>query len=337
MIINGMIRISNTAKITHQYDIKREWLMKKWAGFILVLALLLLTTAAMAADLTIVTQSGTAASLSDNVWTLLGGTYTVSGSTKTESIVVTGTSKVTLNGVTIDMDESGTVIPTVSALTVRNGSVELVVKGSNVLRGVCGIQLFNSKSSVTMTGDGRITAVGSAGAGIGSRQNGPGGNITIGGTMTVWAYCAQSDAAIGAGASGSIGNISIKDNPVINARSPYEYSDNNKYVKPMTGIGSGWKGKAGNISISGGTVNAYGANGGAAIGTGLNASVGSITITGSSVVTAIATKGQLFNADGYVNTASYGMAGIGDGQLGHMTGDITIDQNSDGSVVAWGA
>jgi hypothetical protein len=90
------------------------------------------------------------------------------------------------------------------------------------------------------------------------------------------------------------------------------------------GIGGGWSGDGGTITISGGTVTATGGNGGAGIGGGNGGDGGTITISGGTVT---ATGGDYGAGIGGGGSIDIGFVVYGDG------GTITI---SDGTVTATG-
>ena len=136
------------------------------------------------------------------------------------------------------------------------GDAHIVLKGTNTVMSLPmdhpAIQAGGSGTTLAISGDGSLTATGSAsGAGIGTGHNGTCGNITInGGTVT----------ATG-GESGA-------------------------------GIGSGIESTCGNITINGGTVTATGGDGAAGIGSGLFGKYESIAIReGITSVTATAGYG----------------------------------------------
>ncbi len=105
------------------------------------------------------------------------------------------------------------------------------------------------------------------------------------------------------------------------------------------GIGSGWKATCGDITISGGTVNASSSKAGAGIGSGnLNSSCGAITISGGTVIASSgdagagigsgvsrSSCGAITITGGTVNTSSSDFgAGIGSGYSKSSCGAITI-------------
>lgn len=123
-----------------------------------------------------------------------------------------------------------------------------------------------------------------------------GKTLTIQGDGSLTAKGDDEGAGIGSGYEGSCGHITIKGGTVTATGGGNS-----------AGIGSGNLGNCGNITISGGTVSATGGSYGAGIGSGSEASCGNITISGGTVS---ATGGKL-------------AAGIGSGEEGNC-GSITI-------------
>ena len=170
-----------------------------------------------------------------------------------------------------------------------------------------------NNGTVTISG-GEVTATSKNGAGIGSGISGAGGTIEIsGGTVTATSQGdntgGNSGAGIGGGQSGAGGTIIISGGTVTATSG----GDGTAYFGRGAGIGGGENGAGGTIEISGGTVTATSKGDGAGIGGGYNADGGTITISSGTV-----------NA-----TANFG-AGIGGGQSG-TGGTITI---SGGTVTA---
>ena len=184
-----------------------------------------------------------------------------------KSISIAAGASVTLSDVTIsDYSHPG--------LTCL-GSATITLVGTNSVAtthyDVLAIQAGPSGTTLEIKGDGSLTATsGSDAAGIGSRNHGKCGNITIsGGTVT--ATGGSDGAGIGSGVTGSCGNITISGGTVTATGG-----------SNGAGIGSGNHGKCGNITISGGTVTATGSNRGAGIGSGYEGKCGNITISGGS-------------------------------------------------------
>ena len=156
-----------------------------------------------------------------------------------------------------------------SGVTISNGQIAcsgnatIILMGTNSVTagvGKAAIKIGGSGTTLTITGSGSLTATGSHNcAGIGTENNGSGGNIVInGGTVT--ATGGNSGAGIGTGRAKNATNT------------------------------------CGDITINGGTVIAQGGNSGAGIGTGLssmssasNNTCGAITI-GTGVISVTAKK-----------------------------------------------
>ena len=263
------------------------------------------------------------------------GTYTVIGSTTSNSITVnpgiTGDVNLTLNNVNINVSSTHNK----AALSVgTNSTVNLTLIGSNTLRsgdncagvqvpqnatlvitqqstgtlnaygGYCGAGIgggdYGSGGTVTING-GSVTATGDYAAGIGGGYYGNGGTVSIhGGTVTATGNTGA--AGIGSGQFGNDGSVTIHGG-VVFATGNYG-----------AGIGGGQYGSGGSTSIHGGTVTATGNNGGAGIGSGQFGNDGSVTIHGGTVTA----------------TGNNGSAGIGGGYYG-SGGTISI---SGGTVAA---
>ena len=186
------------------------------------------------------------------------------------------------------------------------GNATIVLKGSNVIsasseQGSAIKPYYEEGSTLTIQGNGSLTATGKVGIGFGPWDSGR-GNITIaGGNITA---IGNRGAGIGSGEMGYFyGNITISGGTV-----------NATGSNGAAGIGSGAENAlCGNILISGGTVNATGGNGAPGIGAGNNGSTcGTITIT-NDVTSVTATKGS-----GAYNSIGKGNSGWG------TCGTITI-------------
>ena len=185
------------------------------------------------------------------------------------------------------------------------GNATIILKGTNIVRGFHGFFpgiFIPASHTLTIQGDGKLTATPFDGGGGKARGAGIGGgfypcgdcgNIVIkdGDITAIGGYTA---AGIGAAADRNCGNITISGGVV--------KANGGKYG---AGIGSGYSGTSSSnssnynkILISGGTVEAKGGELAAGIGTGLGVShnSGPITIT-SGVIQVIATRG----ADPYGN------------------------------------
>ena len=186
------------------------------------------------------------------------------------------------------------------------GNATIVLKGSNVIsasseQGSAIKPYYEEGSTLTIQGNGSLTATGKVGIGFGPWDSGR-GNLTIaGGNITA---IGKGGAGIGSGESGYFyGNITISGGTV-----------NATGSNGAAGIGSGAENAScGNILISGGTVNATGGNYAPGIGAGNHgSSCGTITIT-NDVTSVTATKGS----DAY-NSIGKGNSGWG------TCGTITI-------------
>ena len=180
-------------------------------------------------------------------------------------------------------------------------SIFIAAEASVTLSGVT-ISDF-SHPGLTCLGSATITLVGSNSVATKQVYNpaiqaGPmGTTLEIKGDGSLTATGGGSAAGIGSGYYGSCGNITISGGTVT-------ATGGNK----AAGIGSGgYQGKCGDITISGGTVTATGGNNAAGIGSGYQCTCGNIAITGGNVT---ATGGD-------------GGAGIGSGYQG-TCGNIAI-------------
>jgi LPXTG-motif cell wall-anchored protein len=204
--------------------------------------------------------------------------------------------------------QAGLLVPDGASLTIASasgGSLDAtgIGGGAGIGGGVsqaCGRITINS---------GTINAESqSEGAGIGSGRFGTGGNITINGG-TVSASALYRGAGIGGGRSSTGGNITINGGTVT-AQS----------LVGGSGIGGGYNGAGGNTTINGGAVNATGNMGGAGIGGGGGwmGRAGVITIGGGTVIASGGVASGPYVATG---------AGIGGGTNGN-SGVITITKDA---------
>ena len=229
----------------------------------------------------------------------------LTGSTSSTVTIDDGAS-ITLNGATINGG------------IVCEGTATITLVGTNSVAGAdqkAGIQAGGTGTTLTIQGDGSLTATGGMGAaGIGTRYNGcTCGDIIISGGV-VTATGGENAAGIGSGSLHCIcGDITISGG-VVNATTS---------VINGAGIGTGYNGSTcGDITITGGVVNATGGERAAGIGTGYYGSTcGNITISGG-VVTA---------------TAGERSAGIGTGYYDCTCGDITITEDASRYTVTGGA
>ena len=166
------------------------------------------------------------------------------------------------------------------------GDATIILAGENSVKGVwdkAGIYVPEGKT-LTILGEGTLTATANDGAGIGGNHSASCGNIVIeGGTIN--ATGANHSAGIGSGYGGSCGDITISGSAKVTATGGDE----------AAGIGSGHASQATNtcgaISISGSAqVTATGGARAAGIGSGhayqATNTCGAITISGSAQVTA---------------------------------------------------
>ena len=229
----------------------------------------------------------------------------LTGSTSGTVTIADG-AKITLNEVTINGG------------IVCAGTAEITLVGTNSVTGPiikAGIQVGSEGTTLTINGDGSLTAQGgSSAAGIGTNRNSGGstslGNITInGGTVT--AIGGANAPGIGTGRTFNNGSTTSLGNITINGGTVTATGDD-----AGAGIGTGYTfdsgtASVGNITINGGTVTATGSNTGAGIGTGYvyngSASVGNITIKGGTVT---ATAGKNAAGIGLGKTIS-GTSNIG--------------------------
>ena len=197
-----------------------------------------------------------------------------------------GTATVAINGTTGELNATGG--QNGSGIGGANGvGGNITINGGKIAAtggmygaGIGGAGLVGGDSGNITINGGTVTASGKVSAGIGSGAHGVVKTISItGGTIT--AKCTStSGAGIGGGNTNGIGgNISISGGTVS------AFGD-----WSGAGIGGGIEGDAVNISVSGGTVTAIGgANGGAGIGSGMAGVSGTISIGSSTSVMAAST------------------------------------------------
>lgn len=276
-----------------------------------------------------------------------------SGTSTTNTISVTASTKVTLSGICINVSET----ENACAFSIENdATVNLIVTDTNTIesgKNKAGLQV-RLGTAVVISGTGSLMVTGGTGAaGIGGSFDCNCGNITIsGGTVTAMggghgAGIGGGDGYVSLGSNGNSGIITINGNAEVTALSEGSgagigggyYGDNqivtiagNSKVTASSGeygngagIGGGFRGLGGTITIegnaevvasSGNKMFGYSYSGGAGIGGGGYCSGGIITITENSKV--LATGGR-------------GGAGIGGGYRG-LGGAITIE--GDASVTA---
>ncbi|MGN0596178.1 MAG: hypothetical protein ACI4J1_02465, partial [Ruminiclostridium sp.] len=242
--------------------------------------------------------------------------YIITGTTTENTITVSGTQNIVLNGVNIDVsgktgacafkvedNNTGTV-----TVTLADDSVNTLTSGDYC----AGLQKNGDGAGIGKliikggaNGTGKLTATsGYYGAGIGSGNGANASDITIsGGIVTATGFL--HGPGIGSGEGGSASDITISGGTVTAKGGTHG-----------AGIGCSKGGSASDITISGGTVTATGGSRGAGIGGGYSAGASDITISGGIVS---------------VKGGNYG-AGIGGGYSAGAS-DITI---SGGIVTAEG-
>jgi hypothetical protein len=226
---------------------------------------------------------------------------TGTGGTKTHVTIADGAT-VTLSGVDITAISTYNYWAGITCL----GDATIILSGENAVKGgyeSAGIFVPEGRT-LTIKGEGSLTATSNYAAGIGCGEESSCGNIVIeGGTIT--ATGKDYSAGIGSGEKGSCGNIVIKGGTITATGKDYS-----------AGIGSGYYGSCGNIVIEGGTVTATGGLYAPGIGSGYGsseeqASCGDITIA-RTVTSVTATKGN--NA----------LHSIGEGKKYSICGTVTI-------------
>ncbi|MCI5578584.1 MAG: hypothetical protein MR364_03670, partial [Oscillospiraceae bacterium] len=273
---------------------------------------------------------------------------TISGTTRTDTIVVASgvSANITLDGVDIDVSRTGNACAfKIADISVGNVTITLADDSENTLisgSGFAGLQkngdyISADKGKLTIqggtNGTGTLTATGGDnGAGIGSAGGySYGSNITItGGTVTATGgYCGAGIG--GAGEYGFGSKITITGGTVTANGGA-----------GGAGIGGGNYGNGSYITISGGSVTALSGSDGAGIGGGNGGSGSSITISGGSVEARTHGNGagigggngnsgsNITISGGYVTARSEKGDGIGGGYKGSGS-NITI---SGGSVDA---
>lgn len=213
-----------------------------------------------------------------------------------------GDAEVTLNGVTITASEG------VSAISIMSGNVTLnLVDESTLTGGKGGAGIYVAEgASVTITGAGKLTAIGNGGAdtsdsgaaGIGgTNASGNSGAITIDGATVVAKGYGVHGSGIGSGSGKVVGEIKIINGADVTAYGGY-YADGagtklqSSYGKsdPEGGAAIGGGGKTvstiADIIITDSKVVAYGGSKAAGIGANFWCDAGTITISGNSNVTA---------------------------------------------------
>ena len=281
--------------------------------------------------------------------------YVITNTTPTTNTiqVLSGTHAITLNNVSTTLVSTTALIDESCAFSIQGGTVNLTLTGTNTLvssRGFAGIYVAEG-TSLTIGGDGSLTATGgsgtsssstpyAAGAGIGGNGYNPGstfGTITVN-SGTVTATGGPTDTTLaaltwgaGAGIGGggetvgypaSKGEIIINDG-IVNATGGDGLSTSE--TSGGAGIGSGGRNETPQyhtnqitITINGGTITATGKADGAGIGGGNKKNSGPILING----------GHITAVGGHeISSEFWGGAGIGGGDSS-FADDITITGNA---------
>ena len=250
-------------------------------------------------------DDGTTIDLSQDSYTIESdGVYTVIMGEQdpvSNTLTIKADASVRLQGVNITAEEDA------SAISIESGDVTLIVEdGSTLIGGKNGAGIYVAEdASVTIKGEGTLTAIGNAGedddsgaAGIGGTwTNGNSGAITIDGATVVAEGYGVHGSGIGSGSGKVVGEIKIINGADVTAQGGY-YADGegtklqSKYGKtdPEGGAAIGGGGKTSStiadITIDESTVVANGGSKAAGIGANFWSSCGTITISGDSDVTA---------------------------------------------------
>lgn len=206
-----------------------------------------------------------------NVTISSAGSYTITGSTTEYNVVITASNGAAVN-ITISDLNIDVLMKYKSAFSITNGAnVTLTLEGSNVLKSAnnyAGLHV-SENSTLTIKGEGKLSANSITGAGIGGNQNEKGGTIKI--TGGEFRLVSMTGAGIGGGEGKEVGNITIEGGT-------FSLSSNSG-----AGIGGGKNGNGGNTTITGGnlTTSSYS---GAGIGGGESGEGGTIKITGGTIM-----------------------------------------------------
>ena len=240
-------------------------------------------------DISKVSSGGDGFTYTGNTVTIrLPGTYTFTGSTKSNEIAVSAGTEaspvnITLDGAKVDVSSSD---DSCAFKLKGSSSVNLTLKGVNTLKSgksCAGLQAPDgTELTVTNGSTGSLDTIGGSdgagvggagggGAGIGGGSGANGGAITInGGTVSATGV---GGAGIGGGSGGGDGGAITINGGTVSATGG-----------GGAGIGGGVMGKGGNVTIRGGTVTAKGGSDASGIGAGRYYNVnGSCVITGGSV------------------------------------------------------
>ena len=233
-------------------------------------------------------------------------TGTLDGNTQPYKISIADGATVTLSDAIIKRDSKNHSWAGITCL----GDATIILDGENSVEGFDrdypGIQPGPEGTTLTIKGEGKLTASSIWAAGIGSGSDMTCGNITIeSGDITATGGNAGIGCGDGCVGTSVCGDITITGGTVVATG------------EGGAGIGSGcgYDGTnvCGNITITGGIVTAKGGNNGAGIGSGLSGTCGNITITGGTVVA----KGD--------NVATGIGCGGGDSEYPSACGDIMIE------------
>ena len=259
---------------------------------------------------------GGGAKKSNGSITILGGTITANGGDQSYNGAA---------GIGGGCGADGKNITIAGGTVVANGSVESYNGAAGIGGGADGDGL-----DITIQG-GSVTATGSkdshmGAAGIGGGYRGSAQRLTFSGGTTNAQSASGANlngAGIGGGYGGSASYITISGTAVVDAN----YGTPNSHLDGSNGAGIGGGGAltnpdntkvgghADHITISGGTVRAYGNTQAAGIGGGAGGNATHIEITGGNV--------KAYGGSSPVSNSSIGGAGIGGGSYGYAE-DITI-------------
>ncbi|MGN0342973.1 MAG: hypothetical protein ACI4DO_09285 [Roseburia sp.] len=288
-----------------------------WFGSLIVLAMLFTMLTVVEA------KASTSVDISKGNLTIKdSGTYEVKGSTEKYHIEVKeGNPTITIRDVKIDLcneNDDGKSVEA-AAINIKEGcNVTLIVDGSNTLYGgnntgiganwgYAGINIEKG-ASLTIKGDAgdKLVVYGGGdyggseegGAAIGSDADNDMGSLTIDGGLRIEAHGAVEAAGIGGGRDTVAGDITIKGGEILAWGGKYAAG-----IGCANAVGAGDGGTCNNITISGGTITAVGGENAAGIGGSDEGDVnGTIKITGGTITA----------------TGGYGGAGIGGGQEGYL-------------------
>lgn len=253
-------------------------------------------------NLTVIDENGISAALDANgLYTLSSGSYTVSGTTGNHGISITGEVTVTLHNATIDLS-SLNIKNAVPGIDISQGKVSLILEGDNTVKGGSGFAgiYVAEGSSLTLSGQGSLTAQGGNGKGNGSYSN-------------KWHNILTSARCYFGGAAGIGGNglwLYTNDTWVPNSSPSF-----GEIVI-----------ESGNITAQGGKANTTNAGAGAGIGAGGSSSQLDINY---SYIGKISIKNGTVNATGGMGqdfSLTLGGAGIGAGGAG---GSFLVSYHND--------